>query len=95
MSSPCVFARSATARPSFASASRSPSSATPETCASTRAAVSLSSFGAGFAMKNGFVEAMYYMSRKDSDIFDNDIPQFRVNSAFRARALTIGAGVRF
>lgn len=52
-------------------------------------------FGAGFAMKSAFVEAMYSMSRKDSDLFDSDIPQFRVNSAFRPRALTVGAGVRF
>lgn len=52
-------------------------------------------FGAGFAMKNAFVEAMYSMSRKDADIFDSDIPQFRVNNAFRPRALTLGAGVRF
>jgi hypothetical protein len=52
-------------------------------------------FGGGFAMKNGFVEAMYSLGRKESDIFDGDIPRFRVNNAFRTRALTIGAGVRF
>lgn len=52
-------------------------------------------FGAGFGMKYGFVEVMYSLGRRSSEIFADDIPLFEADASFRTRALTLGVGVRF